>query len=240
MAQQKRKESPRSRENPEKHFVNNQFKPFTAKNPQQKKLFQAAKDFSIVFATGCAGVGKTAVLTSFAAEQLGKGLIDKIVITRPAQEAAGESLGFLPGDINLKYEWVVAPVKSILEEVLGKSTVEMYLKDGKIEGVPLGYMRGRTIKNAIVIADEMQNCNPAQAEMLMTRIGEGSKLFVTGDLEQSDVRGVNGLQVAVKYASWMPYAKIVEFGLDDIVRSYMTSDIIQSFRKYRDDCVNQP
>lgn len=235
MAQQKRKAEPRTRANPEKEFVNRQFKPFTAKNHQQKKLFQAAKDFSIVFATGCAGVGKTAVLTSYAAEQLGKGLIDKIVITRPSQEAAGESLGFLPGDINLKYEWVVAPVKSILEEVLGKSTVEMFLKDGKIEGIPLGYMRGRTIKNAIVIADEMQNSNPAQAEMLMTRIGENCKLFITGDLEQSDLRGINGLEVAVKYASWMPYAKVVEFGLDDIVRSYMTSDIIQSFRKFRQE-----
>jgi phosphate starvation-inducible PhoH-like protein len=235
MSRQPKKETPRERINPNKEFVNHYYKDPVAKTAAQKKLFQAANDFQIVAAVGCAGTGKTHVLVSAAAQQLHLGFIDKIVITRPSQEADGEELGFLPGDIDMKYEWVIAPVRAILEKCLGKSHVEMAIKDFKIMAVPLAYMRGRTFENSIVIADEMQNSTPKQCEMLMTRIGEGSKLFITGDLEQSDISGVNGLDVMMKYAMWMPYAKSVEFGLDDIVRSHITSDIIQSFRAYRQD-----
>lgn len=235
MSRQPKSVEPRKRENPEKEFVNSYYKPPVAKTSAQKKLFQAANDFQIVAAVGCAGTGKTHVLVSHAAQELHFGRIEKIVITRPSQEADGESLGYLPGDIDLKYEWVVAPVRAILEKCLGVGHVEIFLKNGTISAVPLAYMRGRTFENSIIIADEMQNSTAKQAEMLMTRIGEGSKLYLTGDLEQSDLSETSGLEVLVKYAMWMPYAKSVEFGLDDIVRSHITSDIIQSFRQYRQD-----
>lgn len=235
MARQPKNIGPRTRENPDKEFVNSYYKQPIAKTAAQKKLFQVANDFSIIAATGCAGTGKTHVLVSHAAQELHFGRIEKIIITRPSQEADGEEMGFIPGDITLKYEWVIAPVRSILEKCLGKGHVEIFLKNSTVEPVPLAYMRGRTFDNAIVIADEMQNSTPKQMEMLMTRLGENSKLFITGDLEQSDINGINGLDIMMKYAMWMPYAKSVEFGLDDIVRSNMTSDIIQSFRKYRQE-----
>lgn len=233
MARTPKSNEPRRRENPDKVFGNNYYTPTTAKTEKQCRLFQAANDFQIVTATGCAGTGKTHVLVAHAAQELFYNRIERIVITRPATEADGEKLGHLPGGLDEKYEWVIMPVRTILEKSLGKSYVEMYVKNFKIEAVPLAYMRGRTFDNAIVIADEMQNSTPAQAEMLMTRIGENSKLFITGDEEQSDIKGMSGLQAIVKYAMWMPYAKHIEFGLDDTVRSHMTSDIIQSFRKYR-------
>jgi phosphate starvation-inducible PhoH-like protein len=227
--------TPRKRENPEKSYPSTQFKPVQAKTEKQRKLLQSANDFQIVAATGCAGTGKSHILVAFAAQELYYGRTEKIVITRPASESCEESLGFLPGTIEEKYEWVVAPVRLILEKTLGKGNVEMFFKNGMIEALPLAYMRGHTFDNAIVIADEMQNSTPAQAEMLMTRIGENSKLFITGDVEQSDVKGTSGLEAIVKYALWMPYAKQVDFGLDDIVRSHMTADIIKSFREYRKD-----
>ncbi len=239
MAQTPKSKTPRKRENTEKVFANNCFKPVVAKTDKQKQLLQAANNFQVVAATGCAGTGKTHLLVSWAAQELHFGRIEKIVITRPSDEADGESLGFLPGSIEDKYEWVVAPVRAILEKALGKGHVEMFMKQKQIVALPLAYMRGHTLDNAIVIADEMQNSTPKQAEMLMTRIGENSKLFITGDIEQSDIKGMSGLEAITKYAMWMPYCKTVEFGLDDIVRSHMTSDVIQSFRKYREDVVNK-
>lgn len=239
MARTRKSNASRTRENPEKVFTNNQFNPVTPKTEKQKRLLQAAKDFQIVTATGCAGTGKTHVLVGYAAQLLQQGKINKIIITRPYTTAVDESYGFLSGDITEKYSWVITPVKAILERCLGKSLVEYYIKTGVIEAVPLGFMRGRTFGgedgDVCVIADEMQNSNPESAEMLLTRIGGNSKCFLTGDFEQSDIQGANGLEVLVKYCGWMPCFKTVEFSDDDIVRSHITSDVIKSFRKYRQD-----
>jgi len=239
MAQQKPKTTSRTRANPEKTFTDNKFQPIHAKTDKQKKLFSAASNFQIVAATGVAGTGKTHVLVSYAAQELHKGNIEKIVITRPYQSAVDEEYGFLPGSIEEKFSWVITPVRTILEKCLGKSMVEYMLKTGAIEGVPLGFLRGRTFESdTIVIADEMQNASPQAAETLLTRLGGSCKCFITGDSEQSDIKGINGLDVMLKYSMWMPYAKHIEFGLDDIVRSSITSDIIKSFRQYRQDLLN--
>jgi len=229
----------RERQNPEKSFHNNQFKPFTAKTTKQKQLFNALKTRPIVIAHGPAGVGKSAVIASYAAEQLYHDNIERIYVTRPAKESVGEEMGFLPGELlEGKFAPYLTPLKHIFEEVLGKSHYEMYLKEERIVPIPMAYMRGMTLKNAIVIADEMQNSLPSAMEMLLTRIGENATIAIDGDAEQSDVRGMSGLDVALKYVSWMPDCAVIEFGLDDIVRSRLTSDIIQSFRKYKQDLHN--
>lgn len=230
--------TPRKRENEDKQFTNNQFQPVVAKTDKQKRLLQAAKDFQIVTALGPAGTGKTHVLVGYAAQLLQQGVIEKIIITRPYETAIGESYGFLSGDITEKFAWVVDPIKSVLDKVLGKSLVEYYIKSKIIEGVPLGFMRGRSFEDACVICDEMQNSTPSAMELVLTRLAGDTKCFITGDLEQQDVKGVSGLEVAAKYLSWMPCYKQVEFDDEDIVRSSITSDILKSFREYRKDVIH--
>ena len=218
-----------------KIFTNTSYKPFTAKTEKQKELFKALATHTIVFARGPAGTGKTAVITSYAAQQLNDKKIDKIIITRPAVEAVGENFGHLPGElIESKFMPYLTPLQDIFEEVLGKGHYEAFLKNKKIEPVPLAFMRGRTFKNAIVIAVEMQATTPEQMEMLCTRIGEDCKLFCAGDEEQSDIRGVNGLKIACEYLEWMSSCKIVKFELQDIVRSDIVGDVVMSFRRYKE------
>lgn len=230
--------TPRKRENDDKVFTNNQFQPVAAKTEKQKRLLQAAKDFQIVTALGSAGTGKTYILVGYAAQLLQQGKISKIVVTRPYETAVGEAYGFLSGDIAEKFAWVLDPVRTILEKVLGKSLVEYYIKTKVIEGIPLGFMRGRTFESSIVICDEMQNSTPEAMELVLTRLGGDSKCFITGDLEQQDVKGMSGLKVASKYLSWMPCYKQIEFSDEDIVRSHITADILKSFREYRKDLIH--
>ena len=231
MAQQKRKAEPRTRVNPEKEFVNLKFSPMSAKNEAQKRYFNALANFKIVFGIGPAGTGKSACAVSHSCAALYHGKIEKIVITRPMVAACEEEIGFLPGTVDEKAEPYLAGVRGIMDKVLGKSTVDMFIKDGKIEAVPLAFCRGRTFDNSHIIVDEAQNLTKSQALMILTRIGCDSKIFLNGDSEQSDrPSGENGLDDAIKRIGWMPDCKVIEFGLDDIVRSYLISDIIQSYR----------
>lgn len=218
----------REERKPKKQFVNNHYKPFTAKTKKQKELFNALDSFDVVFAYGSAGTGKTACVVSKACEFLQNGKVDKIIVTRPAVEA-GESLGFLPGTIEEKYEQWIAPVRGIMNEILGRATVEAYLKGHKIEAIPLAYCRGLTFNNAFMILDEAQNTTPNQMRMFLTRIGEDSKIAVTGDSAQIDITGLSGLVDAIDKISWMPSVKTVEFSRDDIVRNSIISDILQSY-----------
>lgn len=232
MARQSAKTAPRERVNPEKEFINLKFSPMSAKNEMQKKYFNALNNFKIVFGIGPAGTGKSACAVSHACAALYQGNIEKIVITRPLIAACEEEIGFLPGTVDEKAAPYLAGVRAIMDKVLGKSTVEMFLKDGKIEAIPLAFCRGRTFDNAHIIVDEAQNLTPSQALMILTRIGYDSKIFLNGDAEQSDrPDGESGLDDAIKRISWMPDCKVIEFGLDDIVRSYLISDIIQSYRR---------
>lgn len=214
-----------------KEYTDNKFKPFVAKNRKQKDYFNILANFRIVFAHGVAGTGKTALAVAHACEELHYGRIERIVITRPAVEAAGERMGFLPGELDQKFSVYLTPVRSIMDKILGKSTVDMFIKSGKIEGVPLAYMRGRTEDDSYIIADEMQNSNPEQMKMLLTRIGHNTKAFINGDNDQTDIKGRNGLQDAIEKHQWIPYVKVVEFGVEDIVRSDIISDILAGYRK---------
>lgn len=149
-------------------------------------------DKMIVFAIGPAGTGKTMLAVQWAIEQLNFGDITRIVITRPAV-SVDEQHGFLPGDLNQKMEPWTKPIMDVFAENYNAREIEFMIREGVIEISPLAYMRGRTFKDSIIIADEMQNATPSQMKMLLTRLGQGSHMVVTGDLQQADRPSNNGL-----------------------------------------------
>lgn len=204
-------------------------KKLAPKTELQAIYMNAIRTRDIIYGTGPAGTGKTYVAVAMAAEALAGKKIDKIVLTRPAIEAAGERLGFLPGELDEKYAPYIEPVRQIFEERLGKGYFGYALKAKQIEPLPLAFMRGRTFNNAWVILDEAQNTTPEQMKMLLTRIGENCKVLVCGDLDQSDIDGRSGLFDAVDRTRWMPEAEVVEFGIEDCVRSHIAMQILKSY-----------
>ena len=165
------------------------------RNLAQEEYTIALEDDSkkIIFAVGSAGTGKTLLGTLLAIRELKAGNIERIILTRPAVGADGEKHGFLPGDLNAKMEPWLMPILDVFDEYFEKHEVKAMMEDGVIEVAPIGFMRGRTFKNAIILADEFQNTTETQAKCVLTRIGVGSRLIVTGDLNQSDFAKNNGL-----------------------------------------------
>lgn len=165
-----------------------------SRNQERLVLALQSADQHIVVTAGPAGTGKTYLAMLAAVKAFRAGEVDRIVLTRPAVEVEGEKHGFLPGDLNQKMDPWVRPLTDILREYYRPQDIATMIEEQKIEISPLAFMRGRTFRNAYIIADEMQNSTPAQCKMLMTRIGEGSKIVITGDVEQADRnRGNNGL-----------------------------------------------
>lgn len=202
--------------------------PIEAKTENQKRYINAIKSFVLTFATGPAGTGKTWLCGALAAQALESKRVDKIIITRPAVEA-GESLGFLPGEKEEKFEPYVVPFKDVFCERLGLGFFEYCLKSERIEAAPLAYMRGRTFKNCFVILDEAQNVTPLQMKMFLTRIGENCIVVVNGDLRQKDIPGPSGLEDAVARLSHIPSVKLVNFTSADVVRSGLVQEIIEAY-----------
>ena len=162
----------------------------------QERLVLALQDADqhIVITAGPAGTGKTYLAMLAAVKAFRAGDVDRIVLTRPAVGVEGEEHGFLPGDLNQKMDPRVRPLTDILREYYRQQDIAAMLEEQTIEIAPLAFMRGRTLKNAYIIADEMQNSSAGQVKMLLTRIGEGSKIVITGDVEQTDLKkGSNGL-----------------------------------------------
>ena len=162
----------------------------------QERLVLALQDVDqhIVVTAGPAGTGKTYLAMLAAVKAFRAGDVDRIILTRPAVGVEGEEHGFLPGDLNQKMDPWVRPLTDILREYYRQQDIAAMLEEQTIEIAPLGFMRGRTFKSAYIIADEMQNATPNQCKMLMTRIGENSKIVITGDIEQADrIKGNNGL-----------------------------------------------
>lgn len=205
-------------------------KTIRAKTMGQRIYINAMKRNDLVFGIGPAGTGKTFLAVVYAAKQLRKGSVKRIVLTRPAVEA-GESLGFLPGDLKEKVDPYLRPLYDGLNTVLGREQTQRLIERGVIEIAPLAYMRGRTLDDAFVILDEAQNTTHAQMKMFLTRLGFGSKTVVTGDQTQIDLpKGVkSGLKEAVKKLSGVSGISIMKMDQSDVVRHPLVSKIINRY-----------
>lgn len=202
-----------------------------AKTPKQKEFLDALKVSSQVFVLGPAGTGKTYVTATYAADLYTTKQIDKIVITRP-HVAVGKELGFLKGDLTEKTMPWALPVLDVLEKHLGKGTVETGIKNGNIEMAPLALMRGRSFDSAFIIVDETQNITTHELKMLLTRVGEGTTIVLNGDVQQSDLKEADGLSKVIHLAKkYMLPVPVIEFGVDDIIRSDITAMWVKTFMK---------
>ena len=202
--------------------------PRTAK---QKDFIDALSSSNQVFVLGPAGTGKTYVTASYASDLYATKQIDKIVITRP-HVAVGKELGFLKGDLTEKTMPWALPVLDVLEKHLGKGTVETGIKNGNIEMAPLALMRGRSFDSAFIIVDETQNITTHELKMLLTRVGQGTTIVLNGDVQQSDLKEADGLSKVIHLAKkYMLPVPIIEFGVDDIIRSDITAMWVKTFMK---------
>lgn len=203
--------------------------PLNARTPAQETYINAIKRYPLTFGIGPAGTGKSYCAGALAAQALESGRIERIILTRPAVES-GESLGFLPGDVDEKFSVYIDAFRDILNERLGAGTVDYCLRHGRIIAAPLAYMRGKTFDaKTFVVLDEAQNTTPAQMKMFLTRIGEGCKVVINGDIAQSDIQGANGLADAVTRLAQLPGVYIHEFAREDIVRSGLVREIIDRY-----------
>jgi phosphate starvation-inducible PhoH-like protein len=204
----------------------------TARTPNQSLYIQALERVDLVFGLGPAGTGKTYLAVAFAAQCLERGLVDRIVLSRPAVEA-GERLGFLPGDLREKVDPYLRPLYDALYDVLPQAKVERDLETGVIEIAPLAFMRGRTLAHAFVILDEAQNTTSMQMKMFLTRLGEGSKMAVTGDPSQIDLPSGqrSGLEQAVGLLEGVRGIETVRFTSTDVVRRDLVARIVEAYDK---------
>jgi len=201
-----------------------------ARNANQKLYLQKlyAEHTSIVLAIGPAGTGKTMLAVQYGIKLFQEGKVDRIVVTRPAV-SVDEDLGFLPGDLNEKMAPWTRPIFDVLGEYYQKKEIANMLEEGVIEISPLAYMRGRTFKNAYIVADEMQNATVNQMKMLLTRLGEGSKMVVTGDLAQADRLSDNGLIDfcnLLEQKEYLEHIDIIRFDAKDIERHNAVKEVL--------------
>lgn len=196
----------------------------------QADFVDAMNRYEMVFGLGPAGTGKTFLAVAKAVSMMLSGDCDKIILTRPAVEA-GENLGFLPGDLKEKIDPYLRPLYDALYDMLPSDQVDKKLENGEIEIAPLAYMRGRTLTHSVVILDEAQNTTAMQMKMFLTRLGEGSRMVINGDLSQTDLpRGVkSGLADALEVVRRIPDIKVVEFSEKDVVRHGLVSKIVKAY-----------
>lgn len=202
------------------------------KTANQKKLVAAFRSNDIIFASGVAGTGKTYLAVAYAVDQLKKEKIGKIILTRPAVEA-GESLGFLPGDMKEKVDPYLRPLYDALNEMLGADLVEKYVEKEVIEIAPLAFMRGRTLNDAVVILDEAQNATRAQMKMFLTRMGRRCQMIVNGDITQVDLirKKDSGLLQATEILQGINGIAIQELDGRDVVRNPLVQQIIERYEE---------
>ena len=207
-------------------------KPIMPKTRGQLTFVNAMEEKAIVFAVGPAGTGKTFLAVTAAVSALKKGDVRRIVLTRPAVEA-GESLGFLPGDLKEKVDPYLTPLYDALHDLLGSEQTEKLIEKGTIEIAPLAYMRGRTLNDAFVILDEAQNTTGPQMKMFLTRIGFHSHMVITGDITQIDLspRIESGLVEASNILEGMEEIAVLHFSSDDVVRHPLVQKIIERYSR---------
>jgi phosphate starvation-inducible protein PhoH and related proteins len=201
-----------------------------ARTQMQSAYIRALNKVDLVFGIGPAGTGKTYLAVAYAAQCLERGMIERIILSRPAVEA-GERLGFLPGDMREKVDPYLRPLYDALDDVLPPEKVERDIETGVIEIAPLAFMRGRTLANAFVILDEAQNTTSMQMKMFLTRLGENSKMVITGDPSQIDLPpGMkSGLEEAVGLLNGVPGIEAVRFGQSDVVRRDLVAKIVEAY-----------
>jgi len=207
----------------------NSIKPKTV---NQKKLVDLVFANDLVFALGPAGTGKTYISVALAVRALKNKEVKKIIITRPAVEA-GESLGFLPGDLKEKVDPYLRPIYDALDDMLPKEKLKYYLDNGVIEIAPLAYMRGRTLHKAFILLDEAQNTTPMQIKMFLTRMGPESKVIITGDITQIDLpeRQKSGLIESINILKGVKGIGVVHLEGKDVVRHKLVKEIIEAYEK---------
>lgn len=203
-----------------------------AKTLGQQQYVHAIENKDLVFGIGPAGTGKTYLAVVKAVQALKEGKVRRIILTRPAVEA-GESLGFLPGDLKEKVDPYLRPLYDALHDILGKEHATRLVEREVIEIAPLAYMRGRTLEEAFIILDEAQNTTPEQMKMFLTRLGFGSKMIITGDVTQIDLpRGMtSGLSVAINRLKHMPEIAFIFFDRTDVVRHPLVQKIIDAYEE---------
>lgn len=207
-------------------------RPIRVKNMGQKRYVEAIDKSDVVFGIGPAGTGKTFLAVACAIAAFKKGEVSRIILTRPAVEA-GESLGFLPGDLKEKVDPYLRPIYDSLYAILGTNTTDRLMERGVIEVAPLAYMRGRTLDDAFVILDEAQNTTDAQMKMFLTRLGFNSKMVVNGDMTQIDLPGRqhSGLIDARHILKNIDQIKFINFSANDVVRHPVVAKIITAYEK---------
>lgn len=214
----------------EERLVRTERRLVAPRSPNQATYLGLLEHRDLVFALGPAGTGKTYLAVAMAVSLLKQRRIDRIILSRPAVEA-GERLGFLPGDLKEKVDPYLRPLYDALQDMLPEGKLQQRMETGQIEIAPLAYMRGRTLSNAYVILDEAQNTTPSQMKMFLTRMGENSRMVVTGDPSQSDLPpGMpSGLGDAVAKLSSLKAVGVVRFDNKDVVRHPLVSEIIHAY-----------
>ena len=203
------------------------------KSPAQKEYIDAIRKYDIVFGIGPAGTGKTYLAMAMAVSALAKGIVDRIILTRPAVEA-GEELGFLPGDLSEKVDPYLRPLYDALHDMMRFEKVVNLMQKGAIEVAPIAFMRGRTLNDSFIILDEAQNTTPEQMKMFLTRIGFNSKAVITGDITQIDLPAerTSGLIQAKNILQGIKGIKFVFFSKQDVVRHRLVQDIIKAYEEF--------
>jgi phosphate starvation-inducible PhoH-like protein len=200
-----------------------------SRSPAQSGYLDLMRTHPLVFGVGPAGTGKTYLAAAFGAHLLYERRVERLILSRPALEA-GERLGFLPGDLKEKIDPYLRPLYDALFDTMGDQCVKL-METGVIEVAPLAFMRGRTLARAFVILDEAQNCSPAQVKMFLTRLGEDSRMVVTGDPSQSDLPGgrAEGLNEALRILAGVEGVAIAHFGEKDVVRHPLVARVVRAY-----------
>lgn len=208
-------------------------KPVKAKTLGQEAYVEAIRDNTVIFGIGPAGTGKTYLAVAMAVKAFKAKEVNRIILTRPAVEA-GESLGFLPGDLQQKVDPYLRPLYDALFDMLGAESFQKQLERGSIEVAPLAYMRGRTLDDSFIILDEAQNTTSEQMKMFLTRLGSNSKAVVTGDITQIDLPGgkKSGLKEVTRILKDIEGITTVYFNEKDVVRHHLVQEIVRAYDKY--------
>jgi phosphate starvation-inducible PhoH-like protein len=218
------------------HHMNNDVtvktkkKPITARSPNQAVYLDAIQNNPMVFGLGPAGTGKTYLAVAAGVSMYLNGDVERMIFCRPAVEA-GERLGFLPGDMKEKVDPYLRPIYDALQDMIPADILVKKMENGEIEIAPLAFMRGRTLSNAFVILDEAQNTTPTQMKMFLTRMGEATRMVITGDLSQTDLPSnvKSGLRDATEILGSIPEIKFINFNKDDVIRHPLVGKIVHAY-----------